>query len=521
LQAFADEFFQMMGQTISSQLAAQAHQHADDLALIADDLELTWAQLHKRVLLMSAMLRQMGIKKGDRVALMYGNHPAFIVSWFAIANIGAITVCVNTALMGQGLRYVLTNSESKLLIIQTGLLEQKRAYIEELPGPLDVLAIENELELFARTDAFIPDSLYDGIGSDPVSIMYTSGTTGRPKGVLNCHEAFLASARQLVDTLSITATDRIMVFLPLFHANPQMYAVMSALETGCSIVLCPKFTVSRFFEDARRFHCTMFTYVGTVLSMLTNRLPDGDHNHSITRCVGGGCPPSAWQALQERFGIKPYELYGMTEIGGWVTSNSVSAYRFGSCGKVRADVLLSVVDEHDNPVAPGMSGEIVVRPIAPNIFLLGYWNDPETMWASSRNFWFHTGDIGSLDEDGYLYFQGRIKEIIRRAGENISPFEIEAALLKFPGIHDAAVAAVPDPIYGEEIKAYVVVNQDISLRGMPQFLANHIPSHMIPRYVQFVAQIPRTETEKIQRHLLVADATKTVDLKDSQQHAAH
>jgi crotonobetaine/carnitine-CoA ligase len=511
----------MMEQTITSRLAAQAHEHADDLALISDDLELTWAQLNDRVLSMSALLRQMGIKKADRVALMYGNQPAFIVSWFAIANIGAITVCVNTALMGEGLRYVLTNSESKLLIIQASLLQQKQAYLDDLPEPLDVLAIENEHELFTKTDCFVPDSLYDGIGSDPVSIMYTSGTTGRPKGVLNCHEAFLASGRQLVDMLSITSTDRIMVFLPLFHANPQMYAVMSALDTGCSIVLRPKFSVTRFFEDARQFHCTMFTYVGTVLSMLTNRLPDGDRNHSITRCVGGGCPPSAWQALQERFAIKPYELYGMTEIGGWVTSNSVSAYRFGSCGKARADVLVSVVDVHDNPLAPGMSGEIVVRPIAPNIFLLGYWNDPETMWASSRNFWFHTGDIGSLDEDGYLYFQGRIKEIIRRAGENISPFEIEAALLKFPGIHDAAVVAVPDPIYGEEIKAYVVATQDIRLIGMPQFLANHIPAHMIPRYVQLVAQIPRTETEKIQRHLLVADATKTVDLKDSPQHASH
>lgn len=509
----------MMRKTISSQLAARAHQHSDDLALIADDIELTWAQLHERVLSMSALLRHMGVKKADRVALMYGNQPAFIVCWFAIANIGAITVCVNTALMGEGLRYVLTHSESKLLIIQASLLQQKSAYLNDMPSPIDVLTVENDLELFAKTDCFLPDKLYDGIGSDPVSIMYTSGTTGSPKGVLNCHEAFLASGRQLVDILSITATDRIMVFLPLFHANPQMYAVMSALETGCSIVLRPKFSVSRFFEDARQFHCTMFTYVGTVLSMLTNRLPDGDLNHSITRCVGGGCPPSTWQALQEQFAIKPFELYGMTEIGGWVTSNSVSAYRFGSCGKARADAMVRVVDENDNPVAPGISGEIVVRPNASNIFLLGYWNDPKTMWESSRNFWFHTGDIGSLDEDGFLYFEGRIKEIIRRGGENISPFDIETALLKFPGIHDAAVAAVPDLIYGEEIKAYLVVTQDISLRVMPQFLANHIPAHMIPRFVQFVAQIPRTETEKIQRHLLVTDAANTFDLKDLEQHA--
>lgn len=510
-----------MSLTIPSRLVAQALARPEAIAVIFDDLSLTWGQLHRHSLSMSTMLRSRGIKKGDRVALMCGNRPSFLVSWFALANIGAITVCVNTALMGESLRYVLTNSGSRALIIEESLLQQKHEYLHGLPDLLDVLPIESEAELFERVKQFGPDHVYDGSGIDPVSIMYTSGTTGRPKGVLNCHEAFLASGKHLVETLSITADDRIMVFLPLFHANPQMYALMAALETGCCIVLRPKFSVSRFFDDARRFDCTMFTYVGTVLSMLTNRLPDGDRDHLITRCVGGGCPPSAWTALQERFAIKPYELYGMTEIGGWVASNSVDHYRFGSCGKARADVALQIVDEHDNPVAAGVAGEIVVRPLAPFIFLLGYWNDPKTMWESSRNFWFHTGDIGSLDEQGYLYFQGRIKEIIRRGGENISPFEVEAALLKFPGVEDAAVAAVPDPVYGEEIKAYVVATPQMRLDGLTQFLARHIPSHMIPRYVQPVTHIPRTETEKIQRHLLIADPQKTIDLKVTSHHASH
>jgi len=511
----------MKGQTISSLLSTQANLRGEHVAVLFDDLELTWGQLHQLALSMSTMLRKRGIKKGDRVALVCGNRPAFLVVWFALANLGAITVCVNTSLVGDGLRYVLTHSEPRALIIDSVLFEEKHQHLDGLVSSMDILTFGVDSELFAELKNFEPDLPYDGHGSDPVSIMYTSGTTGRPKGVLNCHEAFLASGRQMIQTLGITQADRIMVFLPLFHANPQMYAVMSALQTGCSIVLRPKFSVSRFFEDARRFNCTMFTYVGTVLSMLTNRLPDGDRNHGITRCVGGGCPSSAWRTLEEYFGIKPYELYGMTEIGGWVTSNSMQNYRFGSCGKSRQDVAVSIVDEHDMPVDAGQTGEIVVRPMAPFVFLLGYWNDPATMWSSATNFWFHTGDIGSLDKDGYLYFHGRLKEIIRRGGENISPFEIEAALLKFPAISDAAVIAVPDPIYGEEIKAYLVASDETGLSKLTNFLSHHIPAHMVPRYVQFVEKIPRTETEKIQRHLLVADTNKTIDLKALDQHAPH
>lgn len=511
----------MTARTIPSELALQASLRGKCVAVVFDDVELTWSELYEHTLRMSSLLRQRGIAKGDRVALLCGNRPMFLVAWFALANIGAITVCVNTALVGDGLRYVITHSEARAVVTESALWAQKHQHLESLHGSLDVLAFDGESELFAQLEKFAPDSLYDGLGCDPVSIMYTSGTTGRPKGVLNCHEAFLASGRQLAKALDITQADRIMVFLPLFHANPQMYAVMSALQTGCSLALRPKFSVSRFFEDARRFKCTMFTYVGTVLSMLTNRLPEGERDHGITRCVGGGCPPLAWRAMQEEFGIQPYELYGMTEIGGWVASNTVGDYRFGSCGKARDDVTIRIVDEHDNPVAAGQTGEIVVRPMAPFVFLLGYWNDPQTMWESSRNFWFHTGDMGSLDEQGYLFFQGRIKEIIRRGGENISPFEIEAALLKFRGVQDAAVVAVPDAIYGEEIKAYLVASDELCLENISTFLLDHIPEHMVPRYVEFVNHIPRTETEKIQRHLLVADSQATKDLKAVKQYASH
>lgn len=508
----------MSGLTISAQLYHQAQKHGDNAAVIYDGGIITWRELLDHALRMSSMLRAQGIGRGERVALLCGNRPAFLIGWFAIANLGAIAVPVNTGLIGESLRYTLTQSESSALLIESSLFDEKATYLNDLPSIRHCIKLESESELFAKITAFENDTIYQGQGSDPVSIMYTSGTTGRAKGVLNCHEAFLASGRHMVQYMEITANDRIMVFLPLFHANPQMYAVMSALETGCAIVLRPRFSVSHFFNDARRFGCTMFTYVGTVLSMLTTRINEPCIDHSITRCIGGGCPASVWTALQERFGITPYELYGMTEVGGWVTSNSTQNYRFGSCGKTRPDVSLRVVDANDNPLPTGTAGEIVVRPESPFIFLLGYWNDPATTLEATRNLWFHTGDIGIIDADGYLFFQGRLKEIIRRGGENISPFEIEIALLEYPAVNDAAVVPVPDDIYGEEIKAVIVSKEPILPDDLLRFLRGKIPTHMIPRYLQHVKSIPRTETQKIQRHLLVKDQLGVIDLTQEINH---
>lgn len=499
--------------TLTDKLIHQASVRPDASAVVFDDLTLTWAELCDLSLRMSALLRAQGIGKGDHVGLLCGNRPAFLVGWFAIANLGAVTVSLNTGLVGEGLRYSIRQSEAKALVVEQSILDAKRADLApELEGRI-LVTFAGEADLFAAVRAHAPDAPYDGLGSDPMSIIYTSGTTGLPKGVLNCHEAFLASGRWMTRYLDIVESDRIMVFLPLFHTNPQMYAVMSALEVGCTLVIRPKFSVSSFFEDARRFNCTLFTYVGTVLAMLMARRTEPDFDHSLTRCVGGGCPQEVWRAMQDRFGIRPHELYGMTEVGGWVTGNSAEHYRFGSCGRTRPDVEVAVFDAEDAPVPPGTPGEIVVRPKAPFTLLLGYWANPKATWETSRNFWFHTGDAGMMDADGYLYFLGRLKEIIRRGGENISPFEIETALLHHPDIEDAAVVAVPDPIFGEEIKAAVVARRPFAADEVRGFLKGRVADFMLPRYVQFVPSIPRTETQKIQRKALQENADGVVDLE--------
>lgn len=498
--------------TMTRRLIAQAERRGEAVAVLADEGQLSWRELGDLTLRCSSRFRALGIGEGRHAALLCGNRPAYLVAWFGLVNAGAVVVSLNSGLVGDGLRYAITQSKASVLVVERALYDKLEADLRPVLDGLTLVVFDGEADLFDEARRFTPDAVLDAPGSDPVSIIYTSGTTGLPKGVLNCHEAFLASGREMASLLEVTEDDRIMVFLPLFHTNPQMYAVMTALETGCALIIRPKLSVSNFFADARRFGATAFTYVGTVLAMLTSRIREEVRDHAITRCVGGGCPQEVWRAVQDRFGITPHELYGMTEVGGWVTGNRREAYRFGSTGRVRPDVEVAVFDEEDRPVPPGIPGEIVVRPKASGTILLGYWDNAAASWSSSRNFWFHTGDAGQFDEDGYLFFLGRMNEIIRRGGENISPFELETALLGHPDIDDAAAVAVPDPIWGQEIKAVIVAKRAFDPRDMHRFLDGRVPSFMLPRYVQFVPAIERTETQKIQRRKLQANDAEVIDL---------
>jgi crotonobetaine/carnitine-CoA ligase len=292
-----------------------------------------------------------------------------------------------------------------------------------------------------------------------------------------------------------------------------MYAVTSALTAGASLAIQPRFSASSFFEDARRFGATGCTFVGTVLAILAARHPEPVRDHGLRFTIGGGTTRELAQTIEDRFGIKVHELYGMTEVGGWVSGSTADDHRLGSTGRVRSDMQVQIVDGGDNPLGPGERGEIVVRPGGPNLILMGYYNKPDEFAKASRNFWFHTGDVGSFDQDGFLYFHGRSKEVIRRGGEMISPSELELQLRKLAGIVDCAVVGVPDPIMGDEIKAVVVADAGFDLRSIRRQLAAFVPAYMLPRYAERVSHIPRTETEKILRREIAYIDDRVTDFK--------
>ncbi len=503
---------------ITDQLYVHADSQPEKVFLVYGTEEISYGEMAGMVAAFAKRLHDIGVHAGSRVALLCGNRPAFLVSWFAISELGAIAVPLNVSLVGEGLRYTLSQSEAQVVLIEPELYEAKRDVIDGLADCLRKEMIDAALDV-PCLDA--PARWRRDREPEPTSansILYTSGTTGLPKGAVLPHQAYVSAGNDMVRSLEVSADDRIMVFLPLFHANPQMYAVTSTLMAGATMVLLPKFSASRFFEDAITYGATGFTYVGTVLSILEKQHPGERRGHQLRWCVGGGAPDRVWREIENRFSIRVNELYGMTETGGWVTMNTSDETRLGSVGRPRQGVEISIRDPEGQPLGVREKGEITASSSVEGMFFTEYWNNPESTAATLKQGWLYTGDRGYLDEDGYLYFDGRVKELIRRGGEMIAPTEIEQQLLKHAAVKDCAVLGVPDEIMGEEIKAVIVTSHPVTPEALQNFLTGRIPDYMIPRLFGFVDEIPKTETQKIKRHELVRLTGQTVDTRAATQH---
>jgi acyl-CoA synthetase (AMP-forming)/AMP-acid ligase II len=457
----------------------------------------------------AAWLARLGVQPGDHVLLAVSNRPLFLFYWFALAARGAVAVTISHDTFGDSLRYMARQSDSRMALTEGAEAVRLRAELDGIGIP--VVSHETEADFASAMQGFEPAAVQPMPPHAPMAILYTSGTTGQPKGVVIPQASYRAAGEKVVDAIGITRDDRILTFLPLHHANPQMYAVMSALTVGCSLVLVPRFSASRFLDQVRRHRATGFTYVGTVLSILAKEIPEAAAT-TLRWCTGGGAPRAVWQELAPRLGVEVHELYGMTETGGLVTINSRAHGRFGSVGRSRDDFDIALVDDDDALLHEGV-GEIVVRPRKPYVMTSGYYRKPEETAAATSNLWFHTGDLGRFDGDGYLFFEGRKKELIRRAGEMISPVTIELSALRHPAIADCAAVGVPDPILEEEIKLVVVQRSEVRPAEIVAFLADVLPRHMLPRYVEFVSEIPKTPTQKVQRFKLTGITQAVHDLK--------
>jgi long-chain acyl-CoA synthetase len=476
----------------------------DRAFVVSDAGEVTYAAMSRLVRRFSVQLNERGVTPGQSVALICGNRPAFLIAWFAISELGAITVPLNSGLVGEGLRYTLAQSNSSLLLIEPELLARMQADLDQLETPVAILALDANMESDNGDDGgSVSAAAIDEHA--PNSILYTSGTTGLPKGAVLSHGSYLNAGRDMSRSLGLTPDDRIMVFLPLFHANPQMYAVLPALHVGATLILLPKFSAGEFFDAARRHRATGFTYVGTVLSILIKRHEATIRDHGVRWCVGGGAPLEIWRSVEARFGIAVRELYGMTETGGWVTMNTANAFRLGSVGQPRNGVAIAIRND-GRDAASLETGEIVAHTRDPDVFLNEYWNNPDATAATLRDGWLHTGDRGWIDADGFLFFDGRMKDLIRRGGEMISPAEIELQVMKHELVRECAVVGVPDNVLGEQVVAVVVANSSLSPPALMAFLQPRIARHLLPGAILFVDALPKTETEKIKRHELVKAA---------------
>ena len=467
-----------------------------------DKRQFTYKEFEAAVKRTAALLAENGIGKGDVVSLLLPNSVEYVIAYFACWQIGALAGPINSLLKAQEIAYVITNSEAKAWIVSSEFLPVVEALRDELRQQLRVvIPFDNEAETTYGIDETLAPEL-DLTPDDEAIIIYTSGTTGKPKGCLLTHGNVIANARQISSWLSFTETDRLLTMMPLFHMNAVSVTTMSALYAGGSTVVSQKFSASRFWQIISDYQITSFGSVATMLSMLLSTYPDGvpaglnTEQLRFAMCGSAPVPAEVLRRFEETFNCLVIEGYGLSESTCRSTFNPPDKRRRpGSCG-VPIGNEMAVVDEEDREVPNGELGEIVLR--GENI-LKGYYKNETANETAFRNGWFHTGDIGYRDADGYYFIVDRKSDMIIRGGENIYPREIDEVLYQHPNIAAAAVVGIPDKLYGEEVAAVVVLKNGASSseQEVIEFCKARLADYKCPKMVRFVEDIPKGPTGKL------------------------
>jgi crotonobetaine/carnitine-CoA ligase len=496
-------------------LRKAAETEADRTYLVADENSWTFAQTYESVRALSCSFRQLGIQKGDRIAIMLPNSAEFIFSWYACVNIGAVIVPINTTYTGALLEYVIKDSGSRGLIISREFISALTDVDTEARAALAWVSVVGDLEPETKSGGprwLSYGELLAGNGADPEAactfqdihaIMYTSGTTGPSKGVVMPNGHFFSSTCTFLRAVNLVRDDVLFTPMPLFHGVASRLGALPALMVGAKFVLARQFSASRYFEQAAACGATIGQTIFTMQTMLKAQPPGPfDRAHRMTRMFNA----SYDRDFEERFNVKLVEAYGMTETG-LTLYTPYGESRRGSCGRIHEDWEIQLVDEEGLPVDNGQTGEIMLRPKLPSIMMTGYINKPTETLKTIENLWFKTGDFARADEDGYVFFGARKKERIRRRGENISPFEIENVVIAHPGVDDCAAVAAPAAEGEDDVRIVCEVRPDSGLTPteLLEWLEGRLPRFMMPRYVDFMSTLPRTPNSKIEKYKLISD----------------
>jgi carnitine-CoA ligase len=473
-------------------------------------------------------LARLGVGKGDRVATLLENSPAQVVSFFAALKLGAVQVPVNTAYKGDFLQHQLADSGSKVIVVQGDFAGRVAPVVgTDLPaleaavvvGPPDevidgVPAHDWDELLGASSDQPVPDA---GVRpGDLACFIYTAGTTGPSKGCMLPHNYIVALADQIARTWQRRPDDVVITPLPLFHFNAISVCVVGTLVVGGRASIARRFSLSRFWSEVRRTGATIASMLGSLAILIADAQDHPDQQgHRLRLCAAAPMPPDIDRIWNERFGCKTFSAgYGLTEASLISMLPAGEANRPGAAGKPNAlDFEVRLVDDDDVEVPVGEIGEIVCRPTGPNLMFAGYWRRPEETVAVLRNLWFHTGDLGRLDEESFLYFLDRKKDYLRRRGENISSFEMERTFHAHPAIKDVAVHSVRSEKGEDEVKVTAVLQPDAELDAaeLCEWSAERVPYFAIPRYIEFRDDLPRNPVGRVLKYQLrdegVTDAT--------------
>jgi carnitine-CoA ligase len=494
--------------TIPRLLAAAAARDPGGVWLRTDETTLTFAGAAARVAGVARALRDSGIRRGDLVMVTARSTPGYLLCWLALPTLGAVTVSVNPRSAPAEIAGMARQVSPRALISDAGLAPLVDAAVGELPG-LTVLDCDELAGGAVAGDA--AELTGTGVGPDDLAVLIpTSGTTGRSKLVMQTHRAYAMAGEGFVFWMGLTAADRLMTSLPLFHINAPAYSVMGSLACGAGLVLLPRFSASGFLDSARRHGATEFNAIGAMLEILMRQPPRPDDADTPLRlCYTGPAPERERQLeIERRFGIQIVVGYAMSESPyGLIWSRGTRPY--GTLGSLRQHPVLGAVNQarvvgpDGNVLGPGETGEIELRnPVVTR----GYWGMPEETAALFDDGWLRTGDLVTVGDDGTYTFVARQKEVLRRRGENLSPLEVEEVLDAHPAVLESAVVGVESELSEDEVKAFVVPadGASISFPDLRAFAAQRLAAYKVPRFWQVIDELPRTPTARVAKHRLPA-----------------
>jgi crotonobetaine/carnitine-CoA ligase len=491
-------------------------------AKFADGGEWTYRELREITRTAAAGLQALGVRQGDHVLSWLPNGRDALRVWFGLNYLGAVYVPINVAYRGRLLEHVIANSDARLMVAHGDLVgrlaEIHCASLEHVvaiggsPQPPPGLELSAGEVLQGDSSRLRPPDLPIQPW-DTQSIIYTSGTTGPSKGVLSSYLHLYTMAGE--SFYFLTERDRYMIVLPLFHVGGTL-AVFAMLAKGGSIAVIEAFDTSSIWRLVRETKTTCLVLLGVMANFISS-LPKGpgDRDHPLTKVIM--VPVQDALAFSARFGVDVYTVFNMTEISSPIISDANPPVN-GSCGRKREGVDVRIVDENDLEVAPGEIGELIVRTDRPWAMNHGYYKNPEATAAAWRNGWFHTGDAFRVDPDGNYFFVDRLKDVIRRRGENISSFEVETEVSTHPAIKEAAAVAVPSDLSEDEVLVAVSLaeGQTLEPQALVEYLVPRMPHYMVPRYVRIMEALPKTPTQKILKRTLRAEGI-TADTWDRER----
>jgi crotonobetaine/carnitine-CoA ligase len=460
-----------------------------------------------------------GVRKGDHIAIMLGNRPEFFWASWGLGKLGAVSVPINTAAKGDLLRYFIDQSDSKWIIVDeecagrivalTGQLPKVEALLYVGPSAASESELrESKLPLTDLREMESANSDTPNLNAvchnDVNLIAYTSGTTGPSKGAVSPHSQGHGVGYAVSSHFGYRPDDVLYTCLPLFHGNAMWYTCYAALWADAAIALVPRFSASQFWDDVDRFGVTQFNSLGAMTNIIWKH-PGPTKQHRLRQCMTVPSPKEIYTAFQDRYHLRITSVYALTEtcVVALFTPND-PIEKAGSSGKTPGYVEIQIVDDENRPLPPGQSGEICIRSREPGLMMLGYYKMSEATAQQMRGDWFHSGDRGYLDAEGYLFFVDRKKEVIRRRGENISAYEVELIISKHPKILEAAAIPISSELSEDDVMVYIVPKRGefVSFEEIIMFCNRNMPYFMVPRFIEFVDCLPKTASQKIEKYKL-------------------